>query len=578
MDSTVFVVNIQKSYNVQMDTLSYNDDPLTFAQLPFRHARFQYFDHQYFKEPQTFSFRNSDNQRYFPKSSFLKNLKSLEFRSSYLLWKTLKRILVNTVILESLSISNCHLSELPISTYSITEFEEFAVGKILSELRGLEMNEMKDLNNITKLVKKFTGYYCRNLNTLKITYYPRRGTCDSLDDNSKLECVDFCRDLKTLISFNAKSLQKLILHVHHGPTLDLLGGHLGKELEALGQTEMDLEEFQFTPALGCWMHHPDKATESNVAMTMRNVKNAQKMIKAVTKAFAKFLESQTNLKRLGLPCIDYPEAYTGDFTSVLNRLPCTENLEELIVPCPGLLPENFLHRFPKLRKVKLGGSCCGDISPCWDLFKGYINENENESKPIATNTSEWILAVVNTHLKITSKTHTAHNSTVVLKSEASQENLDRMKNIQELSVSSLENPRHFPNLTQCLPNLTTLEVKSDFDGPVLTDNDLQACVQNLTRLRNLMIDHSENFTDFGLTGIPNKYCQLMFKHQKYHLEGVNTKILNSEMVTGRPLSDLKGLRKLILMGNSQVTDIGIGYGLEFQELVYCHLPYSHYVI
>lgn len=533
LDKTIFVSNMQRTYYEPTDVLVY-DDILKYATLPFRHARFQYFDYLFFKEPEYFYFRNSDNEKYSPNSNFLRKLVSLEFRNSYLLWTTLKRILIKTTCLEKLTISNCHISEAEYKRPVVNEFENFSVGNTLFGLKALEISESRHLSNITRILRKLNGYENQSLESLKISFYPPGTPLERFSDAVKAESFDLCRELKTVINLSAKSLKVLIMDIQHNPTLDIIGYHLGKELVALG-TILNLREFQLSPSLGVWENKPEEAPRLNTAMTMKNVdEDIQKSIKAVASALARFLETQKHIINLGLPCMEYPEAYSSCFKSVLQRLPCAKCLQCLAVPCAGFLPEDFLFKFPNLKRLKIGATCCGDDTSTWDMFRHYICEQISSPRQ-----SDWILDDFDNNELVTK----SQVLKAILKSsdrELQSSSPDLLKNVEELCISTVESPERFDLFAKYLCNLTSFEVNSGEDIAVLRDKDLQVCIKYLKNLKCFKLSCCNKLTDYGITGISSKDCSLMFKHQLYQKEGVKPNKWESEQVRGRPLSDLKG--------------------------------------
>ncbi|CAL8088894.1 unnamed protein product [Orchesella dallaii] len=589
LQKTVYVVNIVKSYNVATSSLVYNDLTI-FAQLPFLHGRFQYIDYNFLKDPQRFKLKNSDNEKYVPEGKFLKTLSSLEFRHCVLCWHTLKKLLIRASILETLIISNCYILDevnSPNTTQQATEFEEFNAGNAIFGLKQLEIYENRCLSNVTSILKKFIGYGNQALSSIKITYYPpaERASNSSTDDrdhdpkksesHASRQSVDFCRELKALISNCANSLQVLSLDIQDQPTLNLIGYHVVKHLEALGP-RLDLTEFRLTPSLGCWVHKPESMPNTNVAMTMRNMNTGtqtpQQCLTVAATAMARFLESQKHLKILALPCIEHPDAFSSCFHTVLLRLPAATSIEYLAVPSAGFLPVDLLNVFPKLKALKVGGACCQDFTSGWEIFQNYTKEqlvqlsgNGGEDGAIVQSEFVLIKAQQPQQLAITPKDHDFY------------ERLEMMKRMEDLCLTTNIIPDNFKIVMKSLANLTTLDISSGSETPVIRDDDIQACINYLKKLQNLLIGCSDELSDYGITGIPNEHCNAMFKNQRYQKSGVYKNIWASEKVTGRPLSDLKGLRKLVLKGKSNFTDIGIAYGLVFQELKYCHLPYSDYI-
>ncbi|ODM97939.1 hypothetical protein Ocin01_08750 [Orchesella cincta] len=113
-----------------------------------------------------------------------------------------------------------------------------------------------------------------------------------------------------------------------------------------------------------------------------------------------------------------------------------------------------------------------------------------------------------------------------------------------------------------------------------TDNDFYERLEMMKKMEELYLTTTvipKNFKIVMSRLINLTTLNATFKNQRYQKDGVYENVWSSEKVTGRPLSDLKGLRKLVLKGKNKFTDIGIAYGLAFQELKCCHLPYSDYV-
>ncbi|ODM93413.1 hypothetical protein Ocin01_13268 [Orchesella cincta] len=536
LEKTVYVVNIVKSYNVATSSLIYNDLTI-YAQMPYLHGRFQYIDSNFLKEPRKFVLKNSDNEKYVPEGK-----------------------------LES---SN--------HTHT-TEFEEFNAGNAIFAMKHLEIYEIRCLSNVTSILKKFIGYGNQALACLKITYYPpaERG---STRDDIKSDSADFCRELKTLISNCASSLQTLCLDVQHEQTLNFIGYHVCKHLQALGP-RLDLTEFKLTPSLACWVHKPGLMPTMGIAMTMKDMTNGdgQKCLITAAAAMARFLESQKNLKILALPCIEHPEAFSSCFHTVLTRLPAAPTIEYLAVPSAGFLPLNLLHVFPNLKALKVGGTCCQDSTSGWEIFQYYTKEQlvntASADTPDEANQDGAIVRrefAVMTPQPILAITQTDNDF---------YERLEMMKKMEELYLTTTVIPKNFKIVMSRLINLTTLNVSSGPDSPVIRDDDLQACILHLKRLHNLLIGCADELTDYGISGIPNEYCSATFKNQRYQKDGVYENVWSSEKVTGRPLSDLKGKIETSKIGSerkNKFTDIGIAYGLAFQELKCCHLPYSDYV-
>lgn len=539
LSRTVFVVNMVKSYHVLTDTVVYNDLS-NHANLPFRNVRFQYIDHRFLKDPQKFRFRNSDNQKYSPSTALLQSVTSLAFRNCYLYWHTVKKFLVKTTQAEELIFSNCHISDdVPsVSSPNLTttnDFDEFNAGNAVFALKALELHETSSLKNITSILKKFNGYSNSNLTSLRITYHPAEISAQV--ESSQSDSIRFCSELKSLIHACVNSLQVLYLDIHDETTLDWIGYKLSKDLETLGP-RMNLKEFQLTPSLGTWTSKPELIPKLDVSLSLESIKSEsdkRKSIVDLATSLARFLETQENLEKLGVPSIQYPEIYNSYFKAVLQNLPCAKNLKYLALPSTSFLTDDLLHQLPALKQVKLGGFLFHGYKTGWEIF------NQPNDRCCPSPSELYFAPLIQSEFKI------ARCDSGMVTSSKGAMNLETrgvelLKYLEKFSVTTNAIPYNFDQVLKGLTSLTTLEITCGTEkNSVLSDSNLQTCILNLPKLKCLMIGCADALTDFGITGIPYEYCQLMFRHQKYHQDGVNSNIWSSEKVTGRPLSDLKGM-------------------------------------
>jgi len=143
---------------------------------------------------------------------------------------------------------------------------------------------------------------------------------------------------------------------------------------------------------------------------------------------------------------------------------------------------------------------------------------------------------------------------------------------QQLGIgSSIINGVELKKIIRKFHYLTKFEVTSHL--PVMQDEDMQALIVGMPWLRELTVAASDFLSDFGVTGIMRNSCKMMVRLQNYH-DLRSSSVLNSRVNNGKPISQLKGLKSLILMGVSEITDVGVHFGFKFAELQNACLPYN----
>lgn len=510
LEKVVYVANMVKSYDTRTDHITYAD-LTSYPTTQFRNARFQYIDSKFLKNSTCFVFKNSDNAMYFPSKNFLQFLTGIEFRNCFLLWKTFLNILVNTQV-TSVEFNNCNIvgdylnpANTSASCHYMKrdqEFDDSAKNAALRRVKSLIIQEFQSLSSVSNVLKKFNGATAVQLETLKISFQPpEKLNEDEMSDNGncKENAVYFCNVMKGMLALCSKCLRVLFLDLQHEITLDAVGYDLSQELKTL-KSHFNLTEFQLSPGMHCWMRRRELAPKSHISLSMNNftlnkITNEQEIqnhVKYAALSLITFLESQKNLEALGLPLINYPDPATY-FKSVLQRLPCKKSLKYLAIPSESFLPEDVFAKFPNLTRFKVESHCPKIFGTGWNLFGTQL---------------------------------TGHGT-------------QALSSMQHLSITSLVLPYCFRSVFENLHELTFLEINSGFEIAIIGDRELQCVIKNLRKLQTLIISNAGQLTDHGLTGIPSRNCNLMFKMQSYH-KRINLSIWKSKEVTGRPISDLKG--------------------------------------
>jgi len=124
-------------------------------------------------------------------------------------------------------------------------------------------------------------------------------------------------------------------------------------------------------------------------------------------------------------------------------------------------------------------------------------------------------------------------------------------------------PHHakfYKDLGNPLINVTVVQFHTvRTESYTFSERDLQHIIENFQQLRILEIRlGSSDITDYSICGIEQEYADKLKETKNLYLN------LNvpEENRSGRPLSSLKFLEKLILHG-TEITDFGIYYGLQF---------------
>ncbi|CAG7697357.1 unnamed protein product [Allacma fusca] len=146
------------------------------------------------------------------------------------------------------------------------------------------------------------------------------------------------------------------------------------------------------------------------------------------------------------------------------------------------------------------------------------------------------------------------------------------KDIRELGVFSRIHlsPGKLGNFAWKFPSLTKLEFNAF--RSVVNDFDLQNIVGHCRLLRHLSITGCDLISDFGFTGSPSDWCKETFRLGIIHSHPPQQCPIKNNF---KPLAALKGLRSLLLRGYAnKISDVGIYYGIRFQQLKTIWVPYS----
>lgn len=147
--------------------------------------------------------------------------------------------------------------------------------------------------------------------------------------------------------------------------------------------------------------------------------------------------------------------------------------------------------------------------------------------------------------------------------------------VQELGIFTRIHlsPGKLGNFAWKFPSLTRLEFNAF--RSVVNDFDLQSILVHCRLLRHLSITGCDLISDFGLTGASPDWCR-----ETYRLGIIYSQPPSQcpPRQNFKPLASLRGLRSLVLRGHAnRVSDVGIFYGVRFQELKSIWMPYSERV-
>ena len=192
--------------------------------------------------------------------------------------------------------------------------------------------------------------------------------------------------------------------------------------------------------------------------------------------FSEFVRSQKNLLRIRLPLPgDIPFAACR---AVMLQIPNT--CRQFHITHEKYLVQNFLDLFPNVTRLE------ADFE-----IRGHVRSNKKYPKIYALEMQRGVL------------------STTV------------------------------PTITESFPNLVELDLNSKSDDvPPLDDRSLQTIIQNLKKLRSLVLGACSRITDFGVTGIRKEYCEKLFRSRSICLEPRLE--APAEEVNGSPLCSIKG--------------------------------------
>jgi len=118
------------------------------------------------------------------------------------------------------------------------------------------------------------------------------------------------------------------------------------------------------------------------------------------------------------------------------------------------------------------------------------------------------------------------------------------------------------NLADCFPNVVELNLSVPRTMiPPIFDSDLQIIIEHFQGLRSFQLSGSRGITDFGVSGIPEKYCDKLLNTGTLHI-GPDFNI-PARKIIGKPISNLKKLERLHFGHGSTISDAGIFFGFRF---------------
>jgi hypothetical protein len=413
-------------------------------------------------------------------------MKSLEFNSCFITWDTIKRVISDASDLRHFSLAQCkfHDQHRAQSSAVLGEFSEFRVGETVSKLQSLKIQETEKLRTVNRILEKLLGFSTRSLEKVWISFDPSSSKEDSYEDN---DLDKFCELMSELVEMNTSTLRSLHLDIKCQPLLNLILPNLFGKLQRIW-SELKLQEFLLSPP-GC------TPTPRTVDITENSIKSAE--------ILANFLASQGTLKKVAIPHVKRMD--NGQEAKYRNKISSRfpSSIEFLCIPNQEYLPVDFLHSLPNLKKLFIGGSTSDDGRPIplkAELFNVTVTE-EPESQ------------------------------------DTVKQRVPELDKLTELGIgSSIVNGLELMKLVKKLHFVCKLEVTSQL--PVIQDEDLQCCIDNMPLLQKLTISSCDFLTDFGITGILRNTCEMMVRLNNYY--NLGDSVLHGSGNSGKALSQLKG--------------------------------------